>query len=74
MMPTAVEMVYDNYNALVFGFAPVNARQRQSCRWLSFPSDQSLLFQGAGLKDPNGILRGSGNVVRSIALERAATS
>lgn len=33
----------------------------------------SLCFlQGAGLPDPDGLLRGSGNVVRNIRLESAA--
>ena len=73
-LPGAVEMVYDNYNALVIGFSP---NERPSDAILSialYPRWINLYFlQGAtDLPDPERLLRGSGNVVRSIRLTAAA--
>lgn len=68
-VPGAVEMVYDNYNALVIGFG---ATERPSEAVLSIavmPRWVTLCFlQGATLPDPHGLLQGSGNVVRSMRL------
>lgn len=68
-VPGAVEMVYDNYNALVIGFG---ASERPSEAVLSIavmPRWVTLCFlQGATLPDPHGLLQGSGNVVRSMRL------
>ena len=72
-VPGAVEMVYDNYNALVIGFG---ATERPSEAVLSIavmPRWVTLCFlQGASLPDPHGLLRGSGNVVRNVRLASAA--
>jgi hypothetical protein len=66
-------MVYDNYNFLVFGFCP---NERVSDALLSLAaqaSGVSLCFMwGVKLPDPQKILRGSGNQVRSLRLENAA--
>ena len=72
-LPTSVEMVYDNYNALVVGFGP-NERASEAIVSLAlYPTKVGLVFiQGARLPDPHRILRGSGNQVRSIPLQRAA--
>ncbi len=68
----AVEMVYDNYNALVIGYVP---NDRPSDAILSFvvnPEWVTICFlQGTGLHDPDGILAGSGNQVRHIRLRSA---
>ena len=32
-LPGAVELVYDNYNALVIGFGPSERASRPCCRW-----------------------------------------
>lgn len=73
-LPRAVELVYDNYNFFVIGFSP---SERPSEAILSIAAQAkgvNLCFlQGAGLPDPKGVLRGSGNVVRNIRLESAAT-
>ncbi len=70
LTPGAVEMVYDNYNALVIGFVP---NERPSDAVLSIavmPKWVSVCFlQGAGLPDPEKRLKGSGNVARHIRLE-----
>ena len=72
-IPRALELVYDNYNFFVIGYGP-NERPRDAIFSLAAQAKGlSLCFlQGAGLKDPKGLLRGSGNVVRSIRLESAA--
>jgi hypothetical protein len=73
-MPQALELVYDNYNFFVIGYGP-NAKAGDAIFSLAAQAKGlSLCFlQGAGLKDPLGLLRGSGNVVRSIRLDSAAT-
>ena len=74
LLPTATELVYDNYNFFVIGYAP---RNRPSDAILSLACQArgiSLCFlQGAGLPDPHRLLRGSGKVVRSLTVESAAT-
>lgn len=73
LLPGAVELVYDNYNALVIGFG---ATERPSEAVLSIavmPRWVTLCFlQGAALPDPHGLLRGEGNVVRHVRLGSAA--
>jgi len=73
-MPQALELVYDNYNFFVIGYGP-NAKAGDAIFSLAAQAKGlSLCFlQGAGLEDPLGLLRGSGNVVRSIRLDSAAT-
>ena len=72
-IPNALELVYDNYNFFVIGYGP-NDRPRDAIFSLAAQAKGlSLCFlQGAGLPDPKGLLRGSGNVVRSMRLESAA--
>jgi hypothetical protein len=62
-------MIYDNYNFLVAGFSP-NQRPSDAVLSIAMSARGIVLcfLQGAGLPDPNGILRGSGRVVRSIRL------
>lgn len=73
-IPKAQELVYDNYNFFVIGYGP-NERPRDAIFSLAAQAKGlSLCFlQGAGLPDPKGLLGGSGNVVRSIRLDSAAT-
>jgi hypothetical protein len=68
-LPNAIELVYDNYNALVIGFGP-NERPSDAIFSIAiFPRKVGLCFlQGAKLPDPNKRLKGSGNVVRSVTL------
>jgi hypothetical protein len=69
--PTAVALVYDNYNALAIGFGP-NERASEAIVSLAvFARGVNLYFiQGAKLSDPRGLLQGSGNQGRYIRLER----
>ena len=75
-LPNAVEMVYDNYNALVYRWS--SGRQERASEAIfsivMYPRYVSLCFlQGAVLPDPKGLLQGEGNVVRHIRLEDEKT-
>jgi hypothetical protein len=71
--PTALELVYDNYNALAIGFSPTERASDGIFSIAVYPRRVSLFFlQGKGLPDPAKILKGGGNVVRHIVLTGAA--
>lgn len=73
-MPTAHEMVYDNYNFFVIGYSPT---ARPSDAVLSIAASANgvglCFIRGKGLPDPEKLLRGSGNQTRSIHLSDAST-
>jgi Domain of unknown function (DU1801) len=69
-LPGAIEMVYDNYNALVIGFGPTGRPSEALFSIAVYPRYVSLCFlTGADLTDSDGILRGDGKVVRHVRLE-----
>jgi hypothetical protein len=72
--PRAIEMVYDNYNALVIGYSPTERPSDAVVSLVIFPRRVSVCFiQGKHLPDPDQVLQGDGNQVRFIRLdERAA--
>jgi hypothetical protein len=73
LLPGAVELVYDNYNALAIGFGPTERASDAIVSIALYPRWVSLFFlRGVQLPDPQGLLRGSGTKVRHIVLERAA--
>ncbi len=73
-LPHAVELVYDNYNFFVIGYGPSEKASEAIFSLAAQAKGVSLCFlHGAGLPDPKGLLQGSGNVVRNIRLETAAT-
>ena len=73
-IPQALELVYDNYNFFVIGYGPNEKAGDAIFSLAAQAKGLSVCFlQGAGLPDPRGLLRGSGNVVRSIRLDSAAT-
>src|SRR5262245_31877006 len=73
-LPGAVELVYDNYNALVIGFGPTERASDAIFSIAVYPRWVNLFFlQGTELKDPKGILAGEGKYVRHIVLEVAST-
>jgi hypothetical protein len=73
-LPQALELVYDNYNFFVIGYGPSEKASEAIFSLAAQAKGVSLCFlQGAGLPDPKGLLRGSGNVVRNIRLETAGT-
>ena len=72
--PWANEIVYDNYNFFVIGYSPSEKPSQSIFSLAAQAKGVALCFlQGAGLPDPKRLLRGSGNVVRNIRLESAAT-
>ena len=67
--PHALEIVYDNYNALAIGFGPTDRASEVIFSIALYPKWVSLFFmQAAGLKDPSHILKGSGNVAKHVVL------
>ena len=68
-VPGAVEIVYDNYNALVLGFGPSERASEAVMSIALYPRWVTLFFlQGARLADPTRLLKGSGTRVRHIVL------
>jgi hypothetical protein len=72
--PTAHELVYDNYNFLVFGFC---ASRRPSTGVVSLTGAANgaglALLHGARLPDPHALLQGSGKQTRFLRLPDVAT-
>ena len=72
--PTAIELIYDNYNFLVFGFCTTDRASDCLVSLAAQAKGVSLCFYwGKTLPDPHKILLGSGNQVRWIRLEGPAT-
>ncbi len=68
-VPGGVEFVYDNYNALVFGYGPTERPSEAVLSLALMPQWVTLCFlKGAKLQDPKKLLKGTGNIVRSIRL------
>jgi Domain of unknown function (DU1801) len=68
-LPTAFEMVYDNYNALVFGFGPSERPSEAIFSIAVYPRYVTVFFlQGATLPDPDHVLNGSGKQVRQLRI------
>ena len=73
LMPGAVEMVYDNYNALVIGYSPTARPSDAVVSLVIYPACVNLYFiYGAHLSDPDRLLKGSGNQGRHIRLDAGA--
>ena len=73
-LPHAMELVYDNYNALAIGFAPSERASEGIFSIAIYPKHINFFFlQGAKLPDPDGLLQGEGSVVRHIRLEDEKT-
>ena len=69
LLPGAVEMVYDNYNALVIGFGPTDRASEALFSIVVYPKWVSICFlTGVELPDPESLLQGNGNLVRHIRL------
>jgi hypothetical protein len=72
-LPTANEIVYDNYNFLVFGFSTT---ERPSDCMVSLAANAKgvglSFYYGAMLPDPHKLLQGSGSQNRFIRLPTAA--
>jgi hypothetical protein len=73
-LPGAVEMVYDNYNALVIGLCPVERASEVILSIAVYPRYLNLcFFAGDRLPDPAKLLLGSGKIARHMRLEGAET-
>ena len=71
--PRGVEMVFDNYNALVFGIGPTDRTRESFISIVGYPKWVTLFFlDGADLDDPQGLLEGDGKQVRGIRLKTPA--
>lgn len=69
LFPRGFELVYDSYNALVFGFGSEPSASGAIVSIAGYPKWVTLFFlHGASLPDPNGILEGRGVQVRSVRL------
>jgi hypothetical protein len=74
VLPTANELVYDNYNFLVIGFCPSDRASDCIVSLAASARGVALSFYyGATLPDPKKILLGSGNQNRYVRLPSAAT-
>src|ERR1700688_2619381 len=73
-LPTADELVYDNYNFFVIGYC---STERPSDCIVSIAAGANgvglSFYRGASLADPHGILLGSGSQNRFIRIESVAT-
>ena len=73
LLPTAHELVYDNYNFFVIGYSPT---ERPSDSILSIAAGANgvglCFMRGATLPDPKRILQGAGNQTRFVRLASAA--
>lgn len=73
-LPGAIELVYDNYNALAIGFGPTERASEVYFSIALYPRWVSLFIMNAvHLRDPEGILKGTGKGVRHVVLEDAST-
>jgi hypothetical protein len=69
LYPMALELVYDNYNALAIGYSPSERASDAVFSIALYPRWVSLFFlQARGLPDPDRLLKGSGTVARHIVL------
>ena len=71
-LPTALELVYDNYNFFVIGYSPTERPSDAIVSIAARAGGVGLCFiRGARLPDPKMLLQGSGNQTRFIRLEAA---
>ena len=69
LFPQGFELVYDNYNALVFCFGPTDRASDAILSVAGYPRWITLFFaKGRLLQDPDGLLQGTGSIIRSIRL------
>jgi hypothetical protein len=69
LVPRGFELVYDNYNALVFAYSPTKRTKAAALSVAGYPQGLRLFFlRGAELPDPQGLLEGEGASVRSLPL------
>lgn len=68
--PSAIELVYDNYNALAIGYSPTERTSDVVFSLAVYARGLNLYFMyGRSLADPNKLLQGSGTQGAFIRLE-----
>jgi hypothetical protein len=68
-LPGCDVLVYDNYQALAVGFSPDGKTGGAFLSVALYPRWVNLFFlQGAALRDPEGVLQGSGSIVRHVRM------
>jgi len=73
-LPTALELVYDNYNFFVIGYGPTERASDCVFSLAAAANGISLCFlRGATLPDPDNLLLGAGKQTRFVRLPSAAT-
>jgi len=73
LYPTANEIIYDNYNALAFGWTITNRLGSNFCNIAVGRSSYNVhfgFFYGSKLSDPDKILLGQGNQYRYILVKK----
>jgi hypothetical protein len=74
-LPTANELVYDNYNFFVIGYGPTERPSECVISLAANAKGVNLCFlNGADLPDPHKILQGAGRQNRFVRLEQAAAT
>lgn len=69
-LPGAIELVYDNYNALAIAYGPTERVADVICSIAAYPRWISLfLAAGATLDDPDNLLKGEGARIRHVVLK-----
>jgi hypothetical protein len=72
-LPSANELVWDNYNFLVIGYSPTERPTDSIISIAARANGVGLCFiQGARLSDPKGLLQGSGKQTRFIRVKAAS--
>jgi hypothetical protein len=73
LYPNANELIYDNYNAVAFGWSPTDRAGDLFCSIAVGRSSHNVHFGfywGSKIEDPEGILLGEGNQYRYILVHR----
>lgn len=72
LYPQTNELIYDNYNALAFGWSPTDRQGHTFCSVAVFRGGKSIHFGfywGSQIADPDKILLGKGNQYRYILVK-----
>ena len=73
-LPGANELVWDNYNFFVIGYSPTERPSDSIVSIAAAANGVGLAFyRGASLRDPKGLLQGSGSQNRFVRLASATT-
>ena len=70
LYPKSNELIYDNYNALVFGYSPTDKAGDAFCSLALYSRHLNFGFlRGSELSDPKKLLKGKGSFYRYITLQ-----